>query len=741
MLSSLKQEFKQELKTQGLFPIVTAGLVVGISVTLMGIIPMAALVFPGKLERFLSTGITLTLISSVIISMVLALRSSLVGVVAFVLAEEATILGAMGTAIAQTMPADATDSDILITIVAAIGLSSLLTGIFMFLLGQFQLGELIRFLPYPVVGGFLAGLGYLITDASFLVLTNGKASLINLPTLFQGEMLLRWFPALVLAVLLLVIGRRPAHYLALPGTVVGAIGLFYLMLFLTQTSLSQAFQGGWLLGPFPEGSEWNLSNLSSLPRANWSIVFSQLGEIAALILITALSLLVVSSALEIITQQDIDLNRELRLTGIGCFLSGLFGGVVASHAVIMLSEKMGVRSRLAGVISALVYGVFLLVGVSLLTFFPRPVLGGVLLFTGLDLLALQLYDGWFRLPKLDYAIVLGITAIVVLGGFLMGVAVGLVVMIILFVFNYSQINVARYVFSGASFGSHRKRPLNQERLLQEQGEQTYVMTLQGFIFFGTANRLVKQIRQRLSAPDLATLRFVILDFRWVTGLDSSAVVSFVKLKQLADKHQFQILLADLAPALEKLLRQSRVLAPDDPICHQFPDLDRSLEWCENQVLGASKYRRTRSLPFSLLLKTILTADNDQIAILMTYLKAFPLEAKQCLFNSGDAPDRLYFIESGEMSTIMVLMGGKTQRIQTLGAGTTIGEVEFYTQTPYALSAIAEQSSKLYYLDLQSLQAMQKEHPQIATIFGEFMTRLLANRLASVQKEITKLTAH
>jgi SulP family sulfate permease len=389
--------------------------------------------------------------------------------------------------------------------------------------------------------------------------------------------------------------------------------------------------------------------------------------------------------------------------------------------------------------TALVYLGLVPIGVSFLTFFPKPVLGGLILLIGLDLLVMQLYDGWFKLPRMDYAIVLFIMATVVLFGFLIGVAVGLVVVIILFVLNYSQINVARHTLSGSSFNSHRKRPLNQERLLQDKGEQTTIVTLQGYIFFGTANQLLNQIRQRLNAPDRATLHFVILDFHWVTGLDTSAVVSFVKLKQLARKQQFQIAFTDLSLTLTKILRQSGILAPDDPICYEFPDLDRGLEWYENQVLGSSKYRRSRSLPLSLLLKTVLTEDNQQISTLMGYLEPLQLEKDQYLFHQGDSAHSLYFVESGEISTIAEFGAGKTRRIQTLGAGTTLGEVEFYTQVPYSLGAIAESSSRLYGLSSAALKTMQQEHPQLSLTLGEFMMRSLANRLAVVQKEILNLT--
>ncbi|UBF30414.1 cyclic nucleotide-binding domain-containing protein (plasmid) [Kovacikia minuta CCNUW1] len=734
MVSALKQE----LQIQSWLPSVAVGLIMGVTMTLTEIIPMAALVFSGQLEPFLPTGISITLLSAAIVGIVLALRSSFVGLLAFPVAEQVTILGTMAAAIARSMSA-ASSEEVLLTIVAAIVVSSLLTGAFLYILGRFKLGELIRFLPYPVVGGFLAGLGYLITAGSIHVLTRETLSWVTLGSFLQGDMVLRWVPSLIFAVLLLVMTRRYHHFAILPGSMAAAIALFYLVLFLTHTSIAQALQTGWLLGPFPENHSWKPFSAMVLTQANWSAIVPQLGSIAALMLITALSLLLISSSLELITERDMDLNRELEATGIACLLSGLLGGMVGSHAITsMLVEKMGGKSRLVGVVVALIYLIFLLVGVSFLTFFPKPVLGGLLMFTGLDLLAMQLYDGWFKLPKTDYGIVLLIMAIVVMFGFVVGVVVGLVIAIILFALNYSRVSVARYSRSGASLSSHRKRPPNQERMLHEEGEKTHVLTLQGFIFFGTANQLFTQIRQRVHTPNLPALQFLVLDFRLVTGLDSSAVVSFVKLKQLARKQDFRIVFADVLPVVEKPLRQGGVVVLDDPQCKVVFDLDRAMEWCENQLLEASKYRRTRFLPMVMQLKTYLTADSNQVSTLMKYLELMTLEVNDYLFHQGDAATALYFIESGEMSTLMSTEG-KDRRVQTLGAGTTVGEVEFYTQVPYKVAAIADKPTRLYRLSSEDLQRMQQEQPEVAAIFSNWMNGLLANRLTYLQQEITSLT--
>lgn len=728
---------KKESQTNQLLSSIIAGLVLGVIGVLAYITPMAVLVFSGNLERYVATGIGITLFSGAVIGVVMALRSSFVGAIGLPVPEEMAILGVIAGSIDKSMPASGTPEELFLTIVAAIALSSLLTGAFLLTLGQLKFGELIRFLPYPVVGGFLAGLGCLLSQGSIKVMTDISLSFTELPHLFQGDVLLRWFPGLVLAVVLLIISRRYSHFLILPASFFAATGLFYLVLFFTHTPVAVASSQGWLLGPFPEGSLWKPLSFSALMGANWSVVFDQLGTMMTLMAITALSLLLVSSGLELATERELDLNRELQGTGIANILSGLGGGMVGSHAVTtVLVHKMGVRSRLVGIFAAAVYVAVLLFGLYLLSFFPKPVLGALLLFIGLDLLTQWVYDSFFKLPRNDYLIVILIMMIIATVGFVQGVAVGLVVAIILFVINYSKISVTKYSLSGVNYLSHVQRPENQERMLRENGEQTYIMQLQGLIFFGTANKLLSQIRQRLGNPNLATLRFVVLDFRLVSGIDSSAVLSFVKIKLLASQEQISLLFTNLSGEMEKQLRIGGVLNGSET-CQVFPDLDRGVEWCENQIIENSKYRRQRSLPLAMQLKTFWD-NNDQVSTFMSYLEKVQLGAGDYLFRQGTNPESLYFIESGQVSTIVENEGTTSQRVQTLGGGTIVGEIAFYTKSPYETSAIADKSSKLYRLGTDALEKMQSENPQVAAVFSGLTNSRLAERLANAQKEIAHL---
>lgn len=250
------------------------------------------------------------------------------------------------------------------------------------------------------------------------------------------------------------------------------------------------------------------------------------------LIISAIALLLNASGLELTLRQDIDLNRELEAAGIANLAASIGGGPAGYHTLSLsaLTHRLGANSRLAGFLTAGVCAATLFFGASILSLFPKPVLGGFLFFLGLSFLVEWLYDAWFKLPRTDYVLVLVILAAVGAVNFLAGVGVGVVVAIVLFVVNYSRINVVKLALSGANFRSNVERPASNRELIQEAGEQLLILRLQEYIFFGTAQNLLDQIRQRAENSTLRPLRYVVLDFRLVHGLDSSAVSSVVRMK-------------------------------------------------------------------------------------------------------------------------------------------------------------------------------------------------------------------
>ncbi len=207
-------------------------------------------------------------------------------------------------------------------------------------------------------------------------------------------------------------------------------------------------------------------------------------DVLALMAVAAIVILLNAASIEIASRTDIDLDAELKSNGLANVFAAPFGGLVGCIALSrsLLNFKAGATSRISGMAAALLCAGVLLAGASFLTYFPRPVLGGLLLYLGLSLLIEWVYDGWWRLSRFDYALVIAIIVIIAVFGFLPGVGVGIVAATILFAFNYSRINVVKTEFTGAVLHSNVQRSYREQNLLKEQGDQIAILRLQGFIF-------------------------------------------------------------------------------------------------------------------------------------------------------------------------------------------------------------------------------------------------------------------
>lgn len=733
----LVSQLQQAFHPSQLLPSLVAGLVVGV-LAVVTAISYAALIFSGDLARYVPAGIGIALFSAGTVSVIVALTSSFPGTVASVQDGPAAILALIAASIASGMSAAAVE-ETFATTVAAVALTSLLTGAFFLTLGLLKLGNLTRFVPYPVIGGFLAGTGWLLVRGGVDVMVDVPLSFSQLPYLLQSDVLVRWLPGLVFAVLLLLVLRRYTNFLVMPAMVLAAIGLFYALLWLTNTSLAEASAQGWLLGPFPERELWRPLTFSALAQVDWAVILQQTGNLGTILIISVISLLLNASGLELAVRRDIDLNRELRSAGFANLVTGLGGGLVGYHVLSdsALAHKMGANSRLVGLFSAALCGVTFYLGAPVLAFFPRSVVGGLLLFLGLEFLVEWTYDTWFKLSRTDYFLVILILVVAGTFGFLQGVGTGLVVAAVLFVVNYSRINVVKHTLSGVNYQSNVDRATHHRRLLDEKGGQLHILKLQGYIFFGTANNLFNQIRQRASDPDLEPLRFVVLDFRLVNGLDSSALNSFIRMRQWAQAQHINLVFTHLSPELRRQFEEGGY-EKEDTILRIFPDLDHGIEYCEDQILiaeGTSLIERKLALPEQL---SEALPESINIASLTDHLKRQDVPAGYTLMRQGDPPKGIYFIESGQVTAQLEREDGRTVRLRTMGAGTVVGELGLYLGYRASASVVTVQPSTIYHLSVDGLKQMEETDPEIAAAFHKFIVHLLGERLVNTNKTLNAL---
>ena len=732
-------EIAQDIRSARLLPGFTSGLVVGVIEVIIAI-SFAALIFAGELPSFVPSGIGLALIGAIITGLAVALLTTLPGTVSGIQDAPAAIMAAMSAAIVASMPVGATGLETFITVVAAIALTTILCGLFLLGMGYFNLGGLVRFLPYPVVGGFLAGTGWLLVTGSINMMTAINPTLASLSTLFQPEMLLLWLPGLAVAIILMVVLNRFNHFLLLPGLVIGAIILFFLGIWVSGYSVAEVSEMGWLLGPFPEGNLLQTLSFSAVKQVSWSLVIPQAGSMVIVLVLSAISLLLNASGLELETRRDMDLNHELRTAGIGNLIAGLFAGLIGYHqlGLSVMNQKLGANTRLTGLIASGVCFAALVAGTAFISFLPKFVLGGLLLFLGLAFLYEWIFQTWFKLPKADYFVIILILVVIASVGFLEGVAVGIIAAIILFAINYSQVEVIKHSLTAETYQSTIARPKLHKRLLRRYGKQVLILELQGYIFFGTANQLLEKIREHIDSYAKTRLCYLVLDFSHVTGIDSSVVISFRKMMQLLRDNDANIVLTGLSEDIQTFLVKSNVLGDEEESFVVLPDLDHGLEWCEDALLESTGVlaKETRK-SFQNQLKDLI-GDSSIVTRIMNYLELEEMPAGIHLIHQGDSPGSMYFLEEGIVTVQLEVPGEESLRLNTLSSENLVGELGFYLGSKRNASIVSETQIKVYRLRTEAIKSMEAGDPEAASAFHKFIVHAMAEKLSRIMATVETL---
>ncbi len=693
----------------------------------------AALIFTGPLDPYIAQGIWIGLFTAVVVGAIVSLTSSYPGVIAIPQDRVAPILALMAGSIVTRMES-ASAQEKCLAVMAAIAVVSLFTGSFLFLLGRLRLGNLIRYIPYPVIGGFLAGSGWLLVRGALRVMTGRALTLEALPSFFSYDGLAQWLPGALFGCFLFFLLKRLRHALTVPLLVFGAIGLYYLWKAATGSPVTSAMPPGWQADLSSGRNPGSFSSFFIMTQAPWDLMAREWDILATILLTSVVSILLTASALEVAADEEIDLNKELRAAGMATVAAGIGGGMVGFHSLSMsrLVLSMGAARRWVGLGSAAVCGVCLFFGPLSVSFVPQYVCGGLLFFLGLTFLWEWVFEAHRTLTSVDYGVVILILAVVSTVGYPEGVGVGIIAAVVMFIHNYSRVDVVTHAFSGTELRSNVERPVRDLRTLSEQGEQIYVLRLQGFIFFGTANHLLHEVRERWADARRPGLRFAIMDFRRVTGLDSSAVFSLGKVQRLARKEGFSLLMSQVSPLILSQLERGGLDANRDDVFRLFPDLDHALEWCEDRLLAGQGKRNGESLRVAEQLKDAWPPGVEP-RCLMPYLERVEVPASTHLIRQSEPSEALYFIESGRLTAWLEFENGRALRLRSMGAGTVVGEVGLFLGGVRGASVVTEQPCTLYRLSSEALERMNRENPNLSLTFHRYLICLLGERLTSNSK--------
>jgi SulP family sulfate permease len=307
-------------------------------------------------------------------------------------------------------------------------------------------------------------------------------------------------------------------------------------------------------------------------------------------------------------------------------------------------------------------------------------------------------------------------------GFLPGVVIGLVLAVVLFAVSYGRIELVREVAFGKTYHSNVDRPPPERAALRAMGDAVQILRVNGFVFFGSASGLLERIRKRVEAGP--PLRFLVCDLRRATGVDSSAVVSFLKVVHLAEASGFELVFTGTSDAVRAQLERGGVVASQ--VVGFEPDLDRGLQRCEEVLLADAAARGPGQVPAAM------------PPGLSGYLERVELSQGTVLIAQDQPPDDVFVLESGRLSVELQTAEGTRMRLRSVNPGVVVGEVAMYTGVPRTADVVAETPAVVLRLSKASIERIETMEPELAAALHRWLAGTIAGRLDDTLKALDAL---
>lgn len=689
------------------------------------------LIFGGPLSPYLSYGVAATFIASAILAGVIAVGSSLPFAISGPESSTAAMTGILASSMVERMLAVDPSAPVLPAVLITLAVTTILTGVVLCCFGMTRMGRAIRYVPYPVVGGFLAATGCLILLGAVRVITGHPLEFATLSHFGDPLIFKKLAAACAMALVLYMTWHRSRTPFGLPAILVGGIVAAHVVFWLSGLSVADAQAAGWTFEPPPSVTimlPWSVEGLSRYP---WKILAELSGNLIAVIFVTASSALFNTTGVEVATNREANLERELNVTGIANVLSGVLGGYTGCISIsrTVLNFNAGGTGPLAGLTVAAISLLMLIFAPTLLGYMPKFVLGGLLIYLGADGLHKWVVQSRRRLSLTDYISLLVIVVIIVEWGFIAGILIGVVIGCATFALSASRIDSIKFSFDGSEYRSSLDRSREQLTILAAHGGSIQGLNLQSYLFFGSANRLYQHVKTLLARhPEC---RFLVFDFKLVTGVDSSAAYSFAQIKRAATERGIRLVLVHLQAATEKGLRSSEFISRDVSI---MPELDHALEWCENEIIAQHEGRGDEEASLRDWFVRILGTE-EEAAELIHRCERLEVGAGDVIVRAGDAADSMHFILDGRVGVMIPTGDGDLTRVRSLGRYTTIGEMGLVARTPRNATIQAEVASVLYVLSASQFEAIKTESPVLSQKLLTFFVLVMAERLTFANRLI------
>jgi SulP family sulfate permease len=655
-------------------------------------------------------------------------------------APAAAVLSAL--AVSFTQEGLATES-----IVLLLGLIGMLAGLIQIGLGLAGVGRLIRFIPYPVVSGYLSGVGLIIIGSQIPKLLGAPASATLVDALKTPAMWL-WqsiaVGALAMAAMLLtprLTQKIPAVIMALLAGIAG-----YLLLGLVDPSLLRTEDNPLLVGPLRSGDAgvgqaidqyWQA--LAGLGMADLAQVLAPALTLAALLSIDTLKTCLVIDAM---TASHHESNRELVGQGLGNIASALIGGIpgAGTMGASLVNVSSGGRTRRSGMIAGALALLALLVLSPLIAWVPIAALAAILIVIGFRMIDRHSLSFFFTpSTRLDFAVIASVIVVAIFGNLVAASAVGVALAILLFIREQTRSSVVRNRIDGSEIVTRRARTLDAPEVKEHEGSDLVVFELQGSLFFGTASQLHAALE-----PETGNHKYVILSMRRVQSLDVTATHVLEQIKDQLEENDGYLVFCDIPKGLPSGLKMKRFLKDTGVVrptnkAFAFRQLEEALEWVEARSGEAAASGRIETLAMDLHEMPLFAGHaRDAVAALETGLEIRHIKAGKKVFKAGTAGDELFLVRYGLVKVSLSIHKKESYHLATCGPGDIVASMGFLDAKPHAADALALTDAEVYVLPRSRFLELTESDRGLALAIVEGIAHNLSERLRAAVTEIQSL---
>lgn len=686
-------------------------------------------------------------VAGIIGAIVLGILAPLLGGTARLVSGPCAPAAAVLAALAAERIADgASAAETLVTL----GLVAFLAGLLQVAFGLVRLGRLIKYMPYPVVSGYLSGVGLVMVTSQLPKLLGVDGGLL-LDALSDPVAWNQRGIAVGVATMVAMLAA-PRLTRVVPGVILAlAAGVVtYLALALADRSLLELAGNPLVVGPVGAGAKADVPGAQAVAALRSALVAlgpEELRQVAApaltLAVLLSIDTLKTCVVLDALTRSRHRSDRELVGQGVANIASTVLGGVpgAGQMGATLVNMTSGGTTRASGVIEGVLALVAFVALGSLVAWVPNASLAAILIVIGVRMVdwnSLTMLRS--RATLLDFAVIVAVVVVAKAVSLIAASGVGVALAIMLFVREQIGGAVVRRKLDGAQISSKQIRGREQRDVLVEQGERTVVLELQGSLFFGTADQLYRALE-----PEIARRHYVILDLRRVQSVDVTAIHVLGQVEGALRDHGGHLLLCDLPrslPSGRDMVRYFREvgLVTAEPRARAFDELDQALEWVENQILGeAGLGPVANEPPLELADMELLEGRKPEtVAALLACIEARTVPPGSRVFSCGDGGDELFMIRRGAVRIMLPVSPEASHHLATFGRGAYFGEMAFLDHEARSADAIALVETDLYVLSRQRFDAFAAGHKRAAMALLLGIARSLAVRLRQANGEVRSL---